>query len=117
MSKNKTSRKEKSPVQLREKQLANGNKSLYLDIYQDGKRYYEFLKMYLIPEKTQLDKIHNKEVYEQADTIKHQKIIDINIGKYNLPQSKNSAKTNFLEFAKIFAEKKKVNKKGTFNER
>ena len=38
----------KEPVTLREKTLANGNKSLYLDIYRNGKREYEFLKLYLV---------------------------------------------------------------------
>ena len=31
------------------KSLSNGSKSLYLDIYRDGKRTYEYLKMYIIP--------------------------------------------------------------------
>jgi len=42
--------KVKEPIRLRTKELANGNKSLYLDIYRNGKRTYEYLKMYLIPE-------------------------------------------------------------------
>ena len=43
----------KSPIRLRKRKLLNGNISLYLDIYhKDGKRDYEFLKLYLIPEKT-----------------------------------------------------------------
>ena len=40
----------KEPVRLRVKNLANGVQSLYLDCYVDGKRSYEFLKLYLIPE-------------------------------------------------------------------
>ena len=40
----------KEPIRLRTKELANGSKSLYLDIYRNGKRRYEYLKMYLIPE-------------------------------------------------------------------
>lgn len=47
----------KSPIRLRKRKLLNGNISLYLDIYhKDGKRDYEFLKLYLIPEKTRADK-------------------------------------------------------------
>ena len=35
---------QKEPVKLREKKLANGNVSLYLDIYRNGKRQKEYLK-------------------------------------------------------------------------
>lgn len=41
----------KEPVRIRTKKLANGNLSLYLDIYYNQKRSYEFLSLYLIPEK------------------------------------------------------------------
>lgn len=37
-------------VKLRMKALSKGRKSLYLDIYKDGKRNYEFLEKYLEPE-------------------------------------------------------------------
>ena len=37
----------KEPIKLRVKHLANGNKSIYLDMYMNGKRKYEFLKLYL----------------------------------------------------------------------
>ena len=50
MARNKKAPKAKEPIRLRMKDLSNGNKSLYLDIYRDGKRTYEYLKMYLIPE-------------------------------------------------------------------
>lgn len=32
----------KEPIRIRQKELANGNISLYLDIYIGGKRKYEF---------------------------------------------------------------------------
>jgi hypothetical protein len=35
--------------------------SLYLDIYRNGKREYEFLKLYLLPELTKADKKKNDE--------------------------------------------------------
>ena len=40
----------KQPVKIRYKLLKNNNKSLYLDTYINGKRQYEFLHLYLIPE-------------------------------------------------------------------
>lgn len=39
--------KVKEPVRIRTKKLANGNESIYLDLYKDGDRVYEFLKLYL----------------------------------------------------------------------
>ena len=40
----------KEPVRIREKKIAGGNISLYLDIYQKGLRKKETLKLYLVPE-------------------------------------------------------------------
>lgn len=40
----KTTAKVKQLVRIRFKQLANGEQSIYLDIYKEGKRAYEFLK-------------------------------------------------------------------------
>lgn len=39
----------KEPIRIRRKKLTNGNVSLYLDIYLNGKREYEFLKLYPSP--------------------------------------------------------------------
>ena len=39
----------KEPIRLRTKELLNGCYSLYLDIYINGKRKYEFLKLYITP--------------------------------------------------------------------
>ena len=43
-------KKVKEPVRLWMKALSNGSQSLYLDIYRNGKRTYEYLKLYIIPE-------------------------------------------------------------------
>lgn len=40
---------EKNPVRLRKKKISGGVESLYLDIYDRGKRKYEFLGLYLHP--------------------------------------------------------------------
>ena len=50
MARAKKQVKAKEPVRLRMKPLSNGNKSLYLDIYHNGKRTYEYLKLYLVPD-------------------------------------------------------------------
>ena len=36
----------KTIVKLRVKKLADGNESYYLDWFQNGKRHYEYLKIY-----------------------------------------------------------------------
>ena len=60
----------KEPIRLRQKKMANGNISLYLDIYRNGKREYEFLKMYLIPERRKTDKETNRHTLKLAHYIK-----------------------------------------------
>ncbi len=45
MATNGKKTKLKEPVKVRTKKLADGSESYYLDIYVDGKRQYEFLKL------------------------------------------------------------------------
>lgn len=73
----------KEPVTLRFKELSKGNKSLYLDIYRDGVRTYEFLKLYLIPERPGIaaDKIANQITLDAANAIKAQRIKEIITGE------------------------------------
>lgn len=40
----------KSPIKIRFKAMKNGYQSIYLDCYHDGRRSYEYLKLYLVPE-------------------------------------------------------------------
>ena len=49
----RTKKSESVPVRIRFKQLKDGNQSIYLDIYTDHKRRYEFLKLFLVPEVSQ----------------------------------------------------------------
>lgn len=67
----------KEPIRIRTKKLNNGNESIYLDIYVEGKREYEFLKLYLVPEKDRITKNRNAETMKLANAIKAQKIVEI----------------------------------------
>ena len=51
--------KVKEPVRVRQRKLANGNMSLYLDVYVKGVRKVESLGLYLVPELTPLDRQQN----------------------------------------------------------
>ena len=52
-------------ITIRKKRLKNGDQSIYLDIYQNGIRKYEFLGLRLTR-----DKFHNKETLMLAEKIK-----------------------------------------------
>ena len=69
--------KAKGQVRLRKKPLKNGNISLYLDIYCGGIRRYEFLHLYLIPERTQTDRIQNSETLRLAEAVRARRTIDV----------------------------------------
>lgn len=68
--------------------------SLYLDYYSNGKRKYEYLRLYLNPNpKTSLEKKQNKETLQLAETIKVKRQLEIqnleygfeNFDKINYP--------------------------------
>ncbi len=73
----KKSSKLKEPVRVRTKKLADGSESYYLDIYINGKRSYEFLKMYHLPEVNARVREQNRATREAVETIKSQRIIEI----------------------------------------
>lgn len=75
--------KVKEPVRLRSKPLKDGSESLYLDIYWNGIRRYEFLKLHLIPETTKEAKARNKETLAIATTLKSERIVALQRGEYN----------------------------------
>lgn len=87
MNKQKQKVKIKEPVRLRSKSLANGNKSLYLDTYCKGRRVYEFLKLYLIPERNVVDKSVNAATMRAATAIKAKRILEYINGKAGIKTS------------------------------
>jgi len=117
MERKKTITKVKEPIKLRVKKLANGNQSLYLDFYYEGKREYDFLKLYLIPETSPANKEANKETWKLANAIKAQKIVEIQNNVHGFSNRSAKSKANLIEYVKEFADRKLKksggNKRGT----
>lgn len=88
----------KEPVKVRTKKLANGSESYYLDIYHDGKRHYEFLKLYRLPEINAKVKEQNRATREAVETIKSQRIIELTRGKAGLKKTSQRSKMLLLDW-------------------
>jgi len=73
MGKQRKTNTEKECVTIRFKDLKSGNKSIYLDCYSKGKRTYEFLKLYLVPETSQDAIDANDEVLRKAEMIRKER--------------------------------------------
>ena len=67
----------KEPVKLRSKRIKNGNQSLYLDIYFKGKRKYEFLRLYVIPEQNRADREQNRRCLQLAQAIRTRRLVEL----------------------------------------
>ena len=91
-------KKIKEPIKLREKELRNGNSSLYLDIYDNGKRKYEFLHLYLIPEETKEDKKKNENTLRLANAVKAKRIIELQNNKFGFSNAGLNKEADFFAY-------------------
>ena len=107
MVKQKQTVKLKEPVRIRFKQLSNGNQSIYLDYYTGdvirkenyvgGKRKYEFLKLYLTPERTREDKAKNEATLALAKAIQSKRIVEVQNDAHGF-QNTNKSRVNLLDY-------------------
>lgn len=100
-------------VALRKRKLKGGETSLYLDIYENGKRDYEFLNLKLIVPKNSLDRETNKKTLQLAEAIRGERQVQIQNGHYGFTQEANSHK-DFLAFYGSLAEGKINGSKGNY---
>ena len=94
-------------MRIRFKQLSNGNQSIYLDYYTGdvirkenyvgGKRKYEFLKLYLIPERTREDKAKNEVTLALAKAIQSRRIVEVQNDAHGF-QNTNKSRVNLLDY-------------------
>lgn len=97
----------KIPVKLRVKQLTNGNQSLYLDTYIRGKRNYEFLHLYLVPEIDDYARSLNMEVIKKAYCIQSERILSIyGCNAKNLIKSP-AIPIKFIDYIQEYADKRR----------
>lgn len=78
----------KEPIRLRQKALANGGFSLYLDTWHNGRRKYEFLRLFLNPAKTKADREENARVLQLANAIKAKRLVELQNGEYGFQTEK-----------------------------
>ena len=110
-SKKNSISKAKEPIKLRLKPLANGNQSIYLDYYNDGKRQYDFLKLYLVPETTPAAKEANANTLRLANAVKAQKIVELQNTEHGFKSSNIKQKARLIDYLQaILTEKEQTAK-------
>lgn len=126
MAKQKQTVKLKEPVRIRFKRLSNGNQSIYLEYYTGdvirkenyvgGKRKYEFLKLYLIPERTREDKVKNEATLALAKAIQSKRIVEVQNDAHGF-QNTNKSRVNCSTIWKISGNSPPSKVAGTMPER
>lgn len=104
----------KEPIKIRKKKLANQILSLYLDIYYQGKREYEFLKLYLIPEKNKADRQKNQQTLQLANTIKAKRMLELQNNSYTLKHIDESEVSFFNYYQEMCEKRQNTASKGNW---
>lgn len=95
----------KEPIRLRQRKMPTGNISLYLDIYLNGRRTYEYLKMYLVPELTRADREKNRETLKLADAVRAKRVVELRNGQFGF-QPSTSPSIRFFDYYRAMCEKR-----------
>lgn len=85
-------------IEIRTRVLKNGSQSLYLDCYENGKREYEALHLYLVPEVNEDAKRENKNAMKKAVAIKAERLLGIR------KEAKSSDETALRKASPVFYE-------------
>ena len=94
----------KEPVRIRFRELADGTKSIYLDIYKNGARRYEFLKLYLYPGKSEAIRRRNAATLAAAESIKSQRVIELTNRQAGIPNTGLRSKMLLADWMQEFYE-------------
>jgi integrase len=100
--------KAKEPVKIRYRLLKDGSQSIFLDIYYNGERRFEWLKLYLVPGGGQVVKARNRETLVQVKAIQAQRILELRDAAHGLNNAGTRKQKMLLcEFVKHLAGKKR----------
>ena len=77
MEKTNKHKPQKQLAAMRFKPLKDGRRHIYLDIYKDGKRTYEYLKLYLLPESDAGAEKTNAKTIKEAEAILKKRIREL----------------------------------------
>lgn len=102
MARKKKQIKVKEPVRLRFNELKDGRKSIYLDIYHSGRRTYQSLKLYLVPETDVSAQIQNANTLAMANAIKTEKILDLTNKMAGITDRSYKANMLFTDWMRIY---------------
>lgn len=104
-------KKHKESATLRFRELADGRKSIYLDIRVDGCRQYRTLGLYLLPETDFVARQKNKETLAQAEKIKEETIIEKMYARAGLDDRSFLGQTKLVDWMQRYYEKQSTEDK------
>ncbi|MBS1584506.1 MAG: site-specific integrase [Bacteroidetes bacterium] len=90
-------------VKLRKRKNSDSTTTLYLDIYHNGKRYYEFLKhlKLILKPSSPVDRQKNKENIEIAESIRNRRAQELESSDFQIV-NKFKGRVDFLEYFQTF---------------
>jgi len=89
----------KHSVKLRERKLANGNKSLFLDINASSGRKTEFLKLYLVKVSSPKDRENNRQTMDLAESVRAKRQLELKNQEFGFSNN-FKLDTNFIDYFK-----------------
>lgn len=95
-------------VSLRKRTLSNGRKSLYLEIYHNGKVSYEFLKLYIEKPTSTEKRQQNRNTLKLANTLKAKRQVELQDGTYGV-RTQSNVENDFIKYFENLTNKRKEN--------
>lgn len=95
----------RSSITLRQRTLPSGRTTLYLDIVCNGRRKFESLKLFLVPEASRADKQKNKETLKLAEAIRAKRVVEVQNNEFGF-KSDYADETNFYDYFAAITEKR-----------